>query len=362
MPSCPVCRSEWPAKSEKAEAEVIQVAVLGYGYWGPNLARNIAANRDCHLVAIADPRIDRADEAQRMFPGIEICRQSTDLLGRTNIDAFVIATPPGSHFELALAALRQGKHVLVEKPLAGSSEQAECLIAEAERRGLALMVDHTFVYTGALRKIYELVREPDFGQVYYYDSIRVNAGIFQQDFNILWDLAVHDLSIIDSLLDQPIRAVSATGMAHFHGVENMAYMTLFFDGPLIAHVGVNWLAPVKVRQTFIGGSRKMILYDDVEPSEKVKVYDKGIEVNGAPESVRRYRGGHSTGAMSVPKLDTTEALRHVIAEFVRSAATGVRPLTDGQAGLRVIRTLEAATESIRLRGSPVEIGNRVLAG
>lgn len=339
---------------------MIQVAILGYGYWGPNLTRNIAANAECHLVAIADPRIDRLAEAQQRYPGIETCRHSRDLLAREDIDAFVIATPPRSHFELALAALRHGKHVLVEKPLAGSSQQAGCLIAEAERGGLALMVDHTFVYTGAVRKICELVRDPDFGEVYYYDSVRANVGISQRDFNVLWDLAVHDLSILDGLLDQPIRAVSATGMTHSHGVESIAYMTLFFDSPLIAHVGVNWLAPVKVRQTVIGGSRKMILFDDVEPSEKVKVYNQGAEANNlaTPENVRQFR----TGDMWTPKLDTTEALQRVITEFLRSIATGARPLTDGQSGLRVIRTLEAATESMRLRGAPVEIGNQVFTG
>lgn len=338
---------------------MIQVAVLGYGYWGPNLTRNIAANPECHLVAISDSRIDRLADAQRRYPGIETSQHSKDLLLREDIDAFVIATPPRSHFELALAALRHGKHVLVEKPLAGSSEEAGCLIAEAERGGLVLMVDHTFVYTGAVRKIYELVNDTEFGEVYYYDSVRVNRGIFQRDFNILWDLAVHDLSIIDGLLDQPIRAVSATGTTHFNGVENIAYMTLFFDSPLIAHVGVNWLAPVKVRQTLIGGSRKMILYDDVEPREKVKVYDRGVEVNHAPtgENVPQHQMAYREGDMWAPELDTTEALLHVIAEFVRSIATGARPLTDGHAGLRVIRTLEAATESIRLRGRPVEISN-----
>lgn len=343
---------------------MIRVAVLGYGYWGPNLTRNIAANSDCHLVAIADPRIDRLAEAQRAYPGIHTCRQSSDLLGRGDIEAFVIATPPGSHFELALAALRQGKHVLVEKPLAGSSEQGECLIAEAERRGLTLMVDHTFVYTGAVKKICELVQEPDFGELCYYDSVRANCGIFQPEFNILWDLAVHDLSILDGMLGQAARAVSATGVAHLHGVENIAYMTLFFDGPLIAHVGVNWLAPMKVRRTFIAGSRKMILYDDTERSEKVKVYENGAVLNGrtAADSERRYPTTCRTEAVWAPELDTTEALRQVIAEFVQSIATRARPLTDGQAGLRIIHVLEAATESMRLRGRPVEIRNRAFAG
>lgn len=341
---------------------MIRIAIFGYGYWGPNLTRNLVDHPDCQLVAISDTRSDRLAEAQRRYLGVETCQDASDLLERSDIDAVVIATPPRSHFELALAALQRGKHVFVEKPLAGSSEQAERLIEEAERRRLILMVDHTFVYTGAVRKICELVRKPDFGEIYYYDSVRVNLGIFQPDFNIVWDLAVHDLSIIDTLVRQPIRAVSATGMNHFNGVENIAYMTLFFDGPLIAHVGLNWLSPVKVRQILIGGSRKMIVYDDVEPSEKVKVYDKSVEVSTSttPENVRRYLMSYRSGDMWAPRLDTTEALRNAVGQFVQSIETGESPLTDGQAGLRVIGTLEAATESIRRRGSPVEIKNPVL--
>jgi len=343
---------------------VIRVAILGYGYWGPNLTRNVAANAACRLVAIADPRMECLADAQQRYPGIEICQHSKDLLSRKDIDAFVIATPPRSHFELVRSALRQGKHVLVEKPLAASSDQAECLIAEADRRSLVLMVDHTFVYSGAVRKICELVSDPEFGEIGYYDSVRSNPGIFQRDFNLLWDLAVHDLSIIDKLLNQPIRGVSATVMTHMNGVENIAYMTLFFDGPLIAHVGVNWLAPAKVRQSLIGGSRKTILYDDMEPTEKVKVYERGVEVGKAAtcENGRRSLLSSRTDEVFVPKLDTTEALCQVIGQFVRSIVIGSRPPTDGEAGLRVIRTLEAATRSITLRGRPVEITHPVLAG
>ena len=341
---------------------MIQVAVLGYGYWGPNLARNIEENSGCRLTAIADPQLDHLANAQQRYPGIRLFQQSTDLLASENIDAVIVSTPAGSHFELALAALRQGKHVLVEKPLAGSCEQAECLVSEAERRGLVLMVDHTFVYTGAVRKIRQLVKEADFGELCYYDSIRVNRGILQRDLNVLWDLAVHDLSIIDTLLDEPVRAVSATGFAHLTSLENIAYLSLFFDTPLIAHVSVNWLGPTKVRQTLIGGSRKTLLYDDLEPIHKLKLYETGVNRSSvvATEDRRPYSGADTRDELWAPELDASEALGHVVRAFIRSIATGVRPLTDGPAGLRVIRVLEAATRSIRLGGSPVEIKNAVL--
>jgi predicted dehydrogenase len=271
----------------------------------------------------------------------------------------IIATPVSTHFKLALAALKAGKHVLVEKPITVSSEQAERLIAEAQRRNLILMVDHTFVYTGAVRKMHELVHSKQLGDIYYYDSVRVNLGLFQHDVNVLWDLAVHDLSIMDYVLPFKPCAVSATGMSHVPGrPENIAYLTLFFENNLMAHLHVNWLAPVKVRRTLIGGSQKMIVFDDLDPSEKVKVYDKGITLNGNgnnSEAVYEMLIGYRTGDMWAPKLDLAEALRTEGLHFIDCVKQGEQPITDGAAGLRVVQILEAATQSMKHQGRLVEL-------
>jgi predicted dehydrogenase len=267
----------------------------------------------------------------------------------------VVATPVSSHFALALAALEAGKHVLVEKPLTATADEARRLIDTAAARGLRLMVDHTFAYTGAVRRIRDLVREGALGRIHYYDSVRVNLGLFQHDVSVLWDLAVHDLAILDYVLGDGAEAVSATGINHVPGQpENLAYLTVFFPDRRVAHVHVNWLAPVKVRRTLIGGSEKMIVYDDLEPSEKVKVYDKGLTLD-QPEGVYRMRIGYRTGDMWAPHLEPTEALRVEADEFVRCIETGSSPATDGHAGLRVVEILEAATRSMAGRGQPVEL-------
>jgi predicted dehydrogenase len=263
-----------------------------------------------------------------------------------------------THFEFAIAALRAGKHVLVEKPIAASSEEAVRLIDEAARRNLVLMVDHTFVYTAAVKKMQELVASSTLGEIYYYDSVRINLGLFQPDVNVLWDLAVHDLSIIDYVLPWRPAAVSATGMSHVPGKpQNVAYVTLFFERNLIAHVHVNWLAPVKVRRTLLGGSRRMLIYDDLEPSEKIKVYDRGIKVDGDTENAYQALIGYRSGDMWAPHLDVTEALRTEAVQFVRCIDDRVPVVTDGDAGCRVVRILEAATQSLAERGQPVEINS-----
>jgi predicted dehydrogenase len=277
------------------------------------------------------------------------------------VDAVLVATPVSTHFDLAMAALRAGKHVLVEKPLAPSSDQAMQLIETARALGLVLMVDHTFVYTSAVQKIHELVSAGSLGRLYYYDSVRVNLGLFQHDVDVLWDLAVHDLSIMDYVLGREPTAVAATGVAHVPGRPvNTAYLTCFFEDDLIAHFHVNWLAPVKIRRTLIGGDRQMIVYDDLEPSEKVKVYDKGItlgsDAGGGMEHAYEQLVGYRTGDMRAPQLPLTEALRVEAQHFVECVATGRQPLTDGACGLRVVRILEAATRSLALRGVPVEVG------
>jgi predicted dehydrogenase len=274
------------------------------------------------------------------------------------VDAVLVATPVDTHFDMALAALRAGKHVLVEKPVTATSAQARILMDEAARRRLLLMVDHTFVYTGAVRKMRELAETGELGDIYYYDSVRVNLGLFQHDVNVLWDLAVHDLSIMDFVLRQQPVAVSATGFAHVQGrPENIAYMTMFFDTSLIAHVNVNWLSPVKVRRTLLGGSRRMVVFDDLEASEKIKVYDRGISLNPSPENVYQMLIGYRAGDMWAPQIAVSEALAVEAAHFVACIRDGAAPITGGEAGLNVVRLLEAATESMGQQGRLVSLAS-----
>jgi predicted dehydrogenase len=351
---------------------MVRVGVIGYGYWGPNVVRNFAETPDCHLEAVSDARPDRLALAQRRYPTIRTFFDPNEMIDDPRIDAVAIATPVTSHFDLALRALQAGKHVLVEKPMTATTEQALRLIDEADRRGLTLAVDHTFVYTGAVQKIRNLIGSGDLGDIYYYDSVRVNLGLFQHDVDVIWDLGVHDLSILDYVMPSQPCAVSASGIRHVEGEpENIAYLTLHFERPVIAHLHVNWLAPVKVRRTLIGGSRKMIVYDDLEPSEKIRVYDKGVTTNGNGngngnghgngngngngEKVYQMLVGYRTGDMWAPQLDMTEALRTELHHFVKCIDSRETPIADGQAGFRVVRILEAATASMAQRGRTVEL-------
>jgi len=335
---------------------MINIGVIGYGYWGPNLVRNFVETPGSQVAAVCDLRPERLAQVRSRYPAIETTTDYREVLTNEHIDAITIATSVSTHFDLAMQALQAGKHVLVEKPLTATSEQAIRLIEEANRQNRVLMVDHTFVYTGAVRKIQELVANNGLGDIYYYDSVRVNLGLFQHDVNVIWDLAVHDLSIMDYVLPSWPCAVSATGMRHVPGEpENIAYLTLFFNSCLIAHIHVNWLAPVKVRRTLIGGSQRMIVYDDLEPSEKVKIYDKGITVNNNAENMYQMLVGYRTGDMLAPQLDMTEALRTEALHFINCIDKGEHPITDGEAGLRVVRILEAATQSMTERGRLVEL-------
>jgi predicted dehydrogenase len=341
---------------------MIRIGVIGYGYWGPNLVRNFAELPSAQVTAVCDSRPERLAAAERRYPGVHVTTDATALISDPTVDAVAIATPVQHHFNLAMATLAAGKHVLVEKPIASTAEQAARLVDEAARRRLVLMVDHTFVYTGAVRKLRELAQGGDLGDIYYYDSVRINLGLFQHDVNVLWDLAVHDLSIMDFVLQREPTAVSATGLAHVPGQpENIAYMTMFFDSPLIAHIHVNWLAPVKVRRTLIGGSRRMIVYDDIEASEKVKVYDRGISVNPSPENVYQMLVGYRAGDMWAPQLAVREALHTEALHFVDCVERGLTPDTSGESGLRIVRLLEAATISMREHGQliPVRQGAEV---
>ena len=335
---------------------MIKLGIIGYGYWGPNLVRNFMEASGSTVIAVCDLRPERLNQLTNRYPSIKTCTDTEQLLNEPQIDAVAIATPVSTHFDLALAALRAGKHVLVEKPLASNSEQALQLIEEAATLKRVLMVDHTFVYTGAVRKIRELITDNQLGEIYYYDAVRVNLGLFQHDVNVIWDLAIHDLSIMDYVLPSRAVAVSATGISNIPGQpENVAYITLFFGNPQIAHVHVNWLTPVKVRHTLIGGSDKMILYDDLEPSEKVKVYDKGVRVSQSPEDVYEMLVSYRSGDMWAPRLDATEALHTEALHFIDCIKNNKQPETDGQAGLRLVRIVEAAERSLRARGELVEI-------
>lgn len=331
-----------------------RMGVIGYGYWGPNLARNFAESSRTELVAIADRDAGRREAAKGRHPSAEIVVEASELIGNPAIDAVAIATPVRSHFDLALAALEAGKHVWVEKPFTESAADGARLVAEAEQRGLTLLVDHTFIYTAAVRKIRELVNSGQLGNLYYYDSVRVNLGLFQPDVNVLYDLAVHDLSIMDFIVGKRPHTVSATGSSHVEGrPENIAYLTCFFDDGLVAHIHVNWLSPVKIRQTLIGGDRQMIVYDDLEPSEKIKVYDCGITVDQSPEDAYYQRIGYRSGDMFAPKLKPLEALRIETEHFAECIENKTTPLTDGRSGLRVIKILEAANRSLAKNGAPV---------
>lgn len=336
---------------------VIGVGVIGYGYWGPNLARNLAELEDATLVSIADAKADRRAFAGRRHPGVTLVQTADELIADPRVDAVVIATPVATHYKLAHSALAHGKHVFVEKPICSSSTEALELVEFAKARHRVLLVDHTFVYTGAVRKIRELVRSEHLGDLYYYDSVRVNLGLFQHDVSVLWDLAVHDLSIMDYALGARPIAVSCTGINHIPGTpEDVAYLTLFFEDAFVAHLHVNWLSPVKLRRTLIGGSKKMIVYDDLEPVEKIKVHDKGLIVEADPEKIRQLLlRGYRSGDVWSPQIEPGEALSAELKHFVQCIQRSTEPITDGMAGYRVVSILEAAELSLRRKGAPVEL-------
>ena len=338
---------------------MINVGIVGYGYWGPNLVRNFAEVNAANVAAVSDVDTSKLELLQRRYPAVRATTRFQDLLEDPAIDAIAIATPVSTHFELGMATLKAGKHLWLEKPMTETALQARKLVDEAQKRKLVLFVDHTFIYTGAVRKINEIVKSGELGQIYYYDSVRVNLGLFQRDVSVISDLAVHDFSILDYLFREHPVAVSASGVNHFPGTpENLAFISLFYESGPIAHTNVSWLAPVKVRQILLGGSKKMITYDDVEPSEKVKVYDKGVSFTDDPQKIYEMRVGYRTGDMWAPKLANVEALRAAAENFFDSIENSRVPETDGQLGLRVVEVIEAATSSMRGKGETVYLPKR----
>lgn len=333
----------------------IRVGIIGYGYWGPNLVRNLLATEGVEVVYCAEQRPDRRELAARQYPTLTVVEDADRIIDDGDIDAVVVATPVTTHYHLAKRALEAGKHVLVSKPITRSVAEAEELVELAERRGLVLMVDHTFVFTGAVRRIKELVDAGEFGDLYYFDSVRVNLGIFQHDIDVVWDLAPHDLSILTHLVPATPKAVSAVGADHVgSGFADMAYITVYYDNGFMAHTHVNWLSPVKVRQILIGGTRRMLVYDDTEPSEKVKVYDSGIKVT-TQEGIYATLVDYRTGDMWAPKLELREALSVECAHFVDCIRFKRVPFTSGAAGVQVVKLLEAASRSLAAEGRHVSL-------
>lgn len=335
---------------------MIGVGIIGVGYWGPNLVRDMNLRDDARVRYVCDLDQTRLSMIKNRCPEVTATRDYKEAIASPHVDAVVIATPLSMHYPIAQEALAAGKHVLVEKPLAGTVEEAQRLVDTAGDKKLTLMVDHTFVYTGAVEKMREVIQRGGLGDLYYFDSVRINLGLFQKDGNVIWDLAPHDFSILDYLIDEKPCAVSAVGTCHVRrGQENMAYVTVYYKSSFLAHVHVSWLAPAKVRTLIIGGSEKMIVYDDMQASEKVKIYEKGVKLASSAEDGYDALISYRTGDMWAPRLDATDALVKVCAEFAQSISTGSKPRSDGEAGVRVVKLLDAANKSLRLAGQRVDV-------
>jgi predicted dehydrogenase len=335
---------------------MINIGLIGFGYWGPNLARNFNADPDLKLAAICDFSADRLETARRLYPQVKLLGNLDDLYKDTNIDIIAIATPVMSHFALAKRALMSDRHVWLEKPMTEKVEQAKELIDLAQKKNKVIFVDHTFVYTGAVRKIKELINQGELGDMIYYDSTRVNLGLFQQDVNVIWDLAPHDISIMDYLMPFKKYEVSANGCFYYgNGIVPKSLLTIYMENNAVAQINVSWVSPVKIRQALIGGTLKMVLYDDNQPSEKIKVYDKGVELDFTKEELYHLKVQYRVGDMYSPKIEDHEALALATSHFVDCVSNGKIPLTDGEAGLEVVKVLVASSESLKKNGVPVKI-------
>ena len=334
---------------------MIRLGVIGYGYWGPQIVRNFQSTADSEVAIICDRSPESLMRASQAYPHIRVTVDSCEVLASTQVDAVAVVTPVWTHYALAKAALEHGKHVFVEKPFTSCAAQAEELIDLADSKNLQIMVDHTFLFTGAVKKIRQLVEEGVLGRLYYYDSTRVNLGLFQHDVNVIWDLAPHDLSIVDQLIDDKPEVVIATGQKHLNGgLEDLAYITIYFGNNIIAHINVNWLSPVKVRTTLIGGEKKMLLWNDLEADEKIKIYDKGVNITNG-QGVRELLVSYRSGDMWSPKVEPTEALQAETKYFVDCISNKQKPFNDGEAGLRVVKMLEAANHSLQQGGRAVAL-------
>lgn len=339
------------------------LAVIGVGYWGPNLVRNFMSLGVFDEVVACDLDAGRLASVCSRFPGLRGCESPEELWEQPDVEAVVIAVPVRFHYELAKAALSAGKHVLIEKPMTQTSEQARELIELAAASKLTLMVDHTFIYTGAVDKITEIVRRQDLGTFYYIDSVRVNLGLFQHDVNVIWDLAPHDLSIVNHILQRQPKVVRATGQSHTDkDLPDVAYVNVEYGDSICANFHVSWLAPTKIRRMVFSGSRRMVVWNDLEAAEKIRVYDRGIELTRiSKEQEYELQVGYRTGDVWLPQVAPTEALKKVAEHFVECCRTGQTPLTSGRDGLDVVVTLEAAEMSLANGGHPVAIDGEELS-
>ena len=326
--------------------------VIGYGYWGPNVVRNLTNLEGSRVISIADFDASARQRALKAHPSVHVTASPDEVVTSTKIDAVAIVSPVWTHYEMAKAALMNGKHVFVEKPFTINYAQGEELVELAEKRNLKIMVDHTFLFTGAVRKMKEMIDDGSLGNLYYYDSTRINLGLLQHDVNVLWDLAPHDLAIMDYLIEGTPEGVAATGEKHLNEHEDVAYMTLYFPNKVIAHINVNWLSPVKVRMTLVGGEKKMVVWNDLVADEKLRVYDRGVKTT-TQEGIHKLLVNYRSGDMWAPRLEQVEALQQEMKYFVECIETGKDPFNDGRAGLRVVKMLEAATESLAKRGALV---------
>jgi predicted dehydrogenase len=346
-------RSKIPVRGDLGEG-TLKIGVIGYGYWGPNVVRNFHAQDKSSVVAVCDKSPHSLRRVQQAYHDMYVTEDCREVLSATNVDAVAVVTPVWTHYEIAKAALENGKHVFVEKPFTCNSAQAEELIELADRKNLKIMVDHTFLFTGAVRRIRQFVDDGTLGDLFYYDSTRVNLGLFQHDVNVVWDLAPHDLSIMGYLIKEKPEAVVATGERHLNGVADIAFLTIYYPNQLIGHINVNWLSPVKVRTTLIGGEKKMLVWNDLEADEKIKVYDKGVEMTSG-EEVYKTLVSYRTGDMWAPKVEQIEALKVEAAYFVDCVLNNKKPFNDGAAGLQVVRILEAADKSLEQKGKIVPL-------
>ncbi len=328
---------------------MLRIGVIGYGYWGPNIVRNFMGNEGSEVVTVCDLNRNALKRAQGSYPNMNVTTDCREIIDSPRIDAVAIVTQVSTHYEFARKALLNGKHVFVEKPFTSSVAQAEELIELAEKKSLKIMVDHTFLFTGAVKKIKELIDAGTLGELYYYDSVRINLGLFQHDVNVIWDLAPHDFSIMDYLVGDRSTALAASGRAHVNGKEDVAYVTVYCENDMIAHFSLNWLSPVKVRSTLIGGEKKMLVWNDVEPDEKIKVYDRGVEVKST-EGIYDLLVSYRSGDVWVPRVEQTEALKLEASYFIDCVMNGKTPVNDGHAGLRVVRLLEACSKSLDNNG------------